>query len=218
LERSLTTKGQKARATILAAAEQLIAARGFYGTSMRDIAAAAKLPLATTIYHFAKKEQLYAAVLAEIAADLDQRVAIAMTTRSADALARALVAWAAEEPGRVKLLLRELLDNSARVTKAQRLPLGPFLEHAAALIAPRVSSPEAVVLHVVGAISYFIAAWPTIERIVGGKRAAQIETSYEREAIAFARRMFGLEEDAREASATTSVNRSRARSSRAAHD
>ncbi|MEO6774590.1 MAG: TetR family transcriptional regulator [Kofleriaceae bacterium] len=215
MERSQTPKGRRARERILTAAERLIAARGFHGTSMRDIAAAARLPLATTVYHFAKKEQLYAAVLAEIAAALDARLRAAIVEREGssrlgaepataptaataataalDALAVALVRWAAEEPGRVKLLLREVLDNPARVAKASRLPLGPFLERASALVAARGGTlPEVAVLHLVGAISYFVAAWPTAARIVGEPRARQITAAYEREAIAFARHLLGV--------------------------
>ncbi|MEP6862792.1 MAG: helix-turn-helix domain-containing protein [Deltaproteobacteria bacterium] len=183
-------------------AERLIAERGFYGTSMRDIAAAARLPLATTVYHFAKKEQLYAALLGEIADALDARFQSAMferystserSTTAIDALAVALVRWAAEEPGRVKLLLRELLDNPGRVAKASRLPLAPFLERTSALVAARgVAFPELAVLHLVGAISYFVAARPTVERIVGAARAKQIAAHYEREAIALARHMVGV--------------------------
>ena len=41
--RSQTPKGQRARAKILAAAETLLVTRGFHGTSVRDIAAAAGL-------------------------------------------------------------------------------------------------------------------------------------------------------------------------------
>ncbi|MEO8846708.1 MAG: TetR family transcriptional regulator [Kofleriaceae bacterium] len=230
MERSLTPKGQRARERILAASERLIAASGFHGTSMRDIAAAARLPLATTVYHFAKKEQIYAAVLGAIAEDLDQRLQRAIVEHDPlDALAVALVRWGAEQPARVKLLLREVLDNPSRVAKASRLPLAPFLERASALVAARtLGSPEVIVLHLVGAISYFVAAWPTVARIVGDQRAAQIDESYEREAITFARRMFGVApvgararsplEDSRESRAATPVGRTRARSSRAAHD
>lgn len=246
MERSHTPKGRRARERILAAAERLIAAHGFHGTSMRDIAAAARLPLATTVYHFAKKEQLYAAVLGAIADELDARLQTALDamidkrdgfTRQGserpdaalDALAVAIVRWAAEEPARVKLLLRELLDNPARVAKASRLPLAPFLERASALVAATGagisglgSTPEVAVLHLVGAISYFVAAWPTVERIVGNTRAKQITAAYEREAIAFARRMLGVatpitQEDRREPRAATPAGRSSARSSRAAH-
>jgi AcrR family transcriptional regulator len=178
----------------MAAAERLIAARGFHGTSMRDIAAAARLPLATTVYHFARKEQLYAAVLGEIAGALEARLQTAeRATAGLDALAVAIVRWAAEEPGRVKLLLREVLDNPARVATASRLPLAPFLERASALVAARGAAlPEVAVLHLVGAISYFVAAWPTTERIVGAARAKQIAAAYEREAIGFARHLLGV--------------------------
>jgi len=193
LERSQTPKGKRARERILAAAERLIAARGFYGTSMRDIAAAARLPLATTVYHFAKKEQIYAAVLGAIADDLETRLQVALAEQirdPLDALAVALVRWSAAHPSHVKLLLREVLDNPARVANASRLPLAPFLAKASALLASRgAPQPEVAVLHLVGAISYFVAAWPTVERIVGAARAKQITAAYEREAIAFAQQI-----------------------------
>ena len=64
--RSHTPKGTRARDKILRVAERLLASAGFYGTSMRDVADAAGVPLASVVYHFAKKEQLYAAVLTEI--------------------------------------------------------------------------------------------------------------------------------------------------------
>jgi AcrR family transcriptional regulator len=252
LERSHTPKGQRARDRILVAAERLIAAHGFHGTSMRDVAAAAKLPLATTIYHFAKKEQLYAAVLGDIAAELERELDDAIVDRVAlvesrgdragvvvprealDAFAVALVRWMTTQPARVKLLLRELLDNPARVARASRLPLGPFLERAATLVARERASaaalgssdvamrggsdtfPEVAVLHLVGALSYFVAAWPTVERIVGAPRAKRIETAYEREAIAFARSVLGItEETPHAARASVSARRSSARSPRA---
>jgi AcrR family transcriptional regulator len=246
VERSLTPKGQRARERILVAAERLIASHGFHGTSMRDVAAAARLPLATTVYHFPKKEQLYAAVLGSIADDLDGRVQAAILERDVsprrgveradaalDALAVVLVRWAAAEPGRVKLLLRELLDNPTRIARAARFPLGPFLERASALVVARgsaaatteaIGSSEVAVLHLVGAISYFVAAWPTVERIIGPERAKRLDASYEREAIAFARRVLGIAplglsntEDSRAPRSATPARPPRARSSRAAH-
>jgi hypothetical protein len=76
---------------------------------------------------------------------------------------------------------------------------------------------ELGVLHVVGAISYVVAAWPTVERIVGHARARRLQAGYEREAIAFARRALGLEEkEARHGSRPASPARSsRARTPRA---
>jgi len=195
--RSHTPKGRRATARILAAAERLLAARGFHGTSVRDVAAAARLPLATVVYHFARKERLYAAVLdgiaAELMADLDEVEAAGAGLRAA-AFARVVVAWTARNPGRVRLVVRELLDNPSRVARAARLPLATFLERAARLVAPRRRAPELAVLHAIGGISYAIVAWPTLGRIVGGARLRELAAAYEREAIGFTLRALAPED------------------------
>lgn len=195
--RSHTPKGQRARAQILEAAEALFADRGVHGASMRDLADAADLPLATLVYHFARKEQLYAAVLAAIAQQLDDQLA-AITGLPADAALtayiRLLVTWSAREPRRVQLLLRELLDNAARVARASTLPLAAFLTRSTEVVAAgaRVPVPELAVLQLVGAVSYVVASRPTVERIVGKARARILAGRYEREAIAFAERALGI--------------------------
>jgi AcrR family transcriptional regulator len=51
------------RARVLAAAAALFAARGFHGTTARDIAERAKVNLASAHYHFGSKEALYIEVL-----------------------------------------------------------------------------------------------------------------------------------------------------------
>jgi AcrR family transcriptional regulator len=201
--RSHTPKGARARGKIVRVAEGLLASTGFHGTSMRDVAEAAGLPLASVVYHFAKKEQLYAAVLAEIAEHLVSALTRALEDEEQpwatrlDTIVGSLVAWTATHPGRVKLLLRELLDNHARVARASRLPLAPVLLRLSEFVAAgtragafRAVVPETSVLHLVGAISYFVAARPTIRRIVGATRYGRMSSSYQREAIGFARRMF----------------------------
>ncbi len=50
------------KARILDAAERLIAARGYHAVSMRSIAEAADVPLASVSYHFGTKEGLYSAI------------------------------------------------------------------------------------------------------------------------------------------------------------
>ena len=201
--RSHTPKGGRARDKIVGVAEKLLAAAGFHGTSMRDVAAGAEVPLASVVYHFPKKEQLYGAVLARIGAGLEQELGSALAengrgwSRRLDALVRALVAWTEAHPARVRLLLRELLDNPARVARASKPPLAGVLLQVSAFIqagthagAFRALVPETAVLHLVGAVSYTVAAGPTVRRIVGTARARRLATSHEREAISFARRMF----------------------------
>jgi AcrR family transcriptional regulator len=66
----------KTRDRILTAAERLFARHGFNGVSMRELAAAAKVPLALVSYHFGPKKALYRAVFARrYAALTEQRLA-----------------------------------------------------------------------------------------------------------------------------------------------
>jgi AcrR family transcriptional regulator len=235
--RSHTPKGSRARDKIVRAAEKLLASSGFHGTSIRDVAAEAGLPLATVVYHFAKKEQLYAAVLATIGEQLGTELTQAIGDREGlerawsvrlDALVRALVAWTERHPARVKLLLRELLDNPARVARASKLPLAPVLLGLSAFITDGMRAgafrrvvAETSVLHLVGAVSYFVAARPTVKRIVGPTRDRHIASSYEREATGFARRMFlALEPEVRihGSEETNHSGEARARARRSAND
>jgi AcrR family transcriptional regulator len=179
---SHTPKGRRARDAIVAAAEPLLARHGFHGTSVRDVADAAGVPLATVVYHFARKERLYAAVLAAIA---DELMAALAGVTSAAGLADLLVAWTARAPERARLLVRELLDNPSRVARAAQLPLGPFLLAAARLVGG--AQPELAVLHAVGGLSYAYLARPTVDRIVGAPRARELAESFTSEATAFAR-------------------------------
>lgn len=232
--RSHTPKGTRSRDRILRVAERLLASAGFHGTSMRDVADAAGVPLASVVYHFAKKEQLYAAVLGVIGEQLVADLARALDdddrpwSARLDAVVRALVAWTEEHPARVKLLLRELLDNPARVARASRLPLAPVLLRLSEFVATGIRAgafrrvvPETSVLHLVGAVSYIVAARPTVRRIVGATRDRRMASSYEREAVAFARRMFlALEPEVlvHGSEDTDHAGEARARSRRGAHD
>jgi AcrR family transcriptional regulator len=237
--RSHTPKGQRAHERIVVAAERLFASGGFHGTSLRDVAEAARLPLASTVYHFPRKEQLYAAVLETIADDLVERLAVAFDDASWGddaeqwhlrmlAYTLELVVWTRMNPQRVRLLMRELLDNPARVAVAARLPLAPFLEQSCVLVARASEAgaidlsapPEMLVLHVVGAIGYYVIAQPTVTRIVGAARGRRLERMYETVALAFACHTFGIappSEEMRHARAvTTHTGQARPRTSRAA--
>lgn len=58
-------RGAQTRAVILAAAGELFGSQGFFGTSVREIAAGAGVNHATLLHHFASKELLLEAVLDE---------------------------------------------------------------------------------------------------------------------------------------------------------
>lgn len=209
--RSHTPKGQAARAHIVASAEPLFAAHGFHGTSMRDLALAAGVPLASVVYHFARKEELYAALLQAIGGELQA----ALAGRDLEGSVQALVAWALRRPQHARLLLREILDNAARVEKAALVPLGPVLtELAERLAAAGVREPALAVLAVFGALSYLIAAQPTHARIVGKENAKRSMRNFESFAVAFVRRAWMTEEDFDATRSAGSARSTRARAPR----
>lgn len=67
------TKGMEAKGRIIAVAEALFTRQGFDGTSMRDIAAEAKMQAASIYYHFPSKEELLWAVWEKGGLELLQR-------------------------------------------------------------------------------------------------------------------------------------------------
>jgi AcrR family transcriptional regulator len=108
------------KARILAAAEEVFAARGFDGSSTREIAAAAGVNISSLHYHWESKETLYLAVLQDI---YDRIIALArqsVRTRAGGAggsraaiettLGR-LIDFFLDHPTIPRLLLRRLLER-----------------------------------------------------------------------------------------------------------
>ncbi len=228
---SHTPKGQLSRERALAAAAKLFAELGFHGVGLREIAQAADMPLAGIQYHFGKKEKLYAEVLAVIAREVAAELAIEETSQRPyherfDLLVRSLVRWALDRPLHVRLLLRELLDNPRRVAKAEVLPLGTVLRSMAASFAEgqrlglvQGREPEIAVLHLVGAVSYYVAARPTFRRLVGVAADEAVLATYPDEFALFAKNALGLQPENRHGSANANQPRSsRSRAHRTSHD
>jgi TetR/AcrR family transcriptional regulator len=180
----LTARGAGARERAVDAGERLFAERGLWGTSVRDLAAELGVPSASLLHHFPRKEALYRAVLERIAGDLDRVVARAIARRGDHAgrlraLVAAFAAWSQRHPGRSNLLLRELIDNPARIGAAEVLPLAPvvdrmsrFLREGARAGAFRRVDPILFIIHLAGSIGYFIAARPTFARMTARRDPA----------------------------------------------
>lgn len=173
----ITRRGAGARERAIEVGERLFAERGLWGTSVRDLAAALGVPTASLLHHFPRKEALYRAVLERIAADLERVVARALA-RPGDhatrlrAMVRAFAAWSHRQPRRSNLLLRELIDNPARIETAEVLPLAPVVDRMSAFLrdgaragAFRRVDPILFIVHLAGSIAYFIAARPTFARL-----------------------------------------------------
>jgi AcrR family transcriptional regulator len=126
---------QRSRGAIIVAAEQLFAERGYEGTSLSDIGAAAGLSRGTPSYFFGSKQKLYAEVLERAFASRQEATERAFAPVHAwcdgdgdrDALRDALIVAAAgymdylvEHPSFAALVMREELDGGRRLSSARR--------------------------------------------------------------------------------------------------
>jgi len=205
-----TPKGQRAREQILDAAELLFADGGFYGTSVRDVAGSLSIPPASLLHHFPRKESLYGAVLERIATRLGSAVAM-VTEASAPPdkegyrdqllkLTRRFWRWAHGNPKHCRLLLRELLDNPARIGEARHLYLAPLVARVAEFISAgqkagafRAVDPLMFTIHLTGSTSYFIAVLPTLTRVTG-RSDAVLTRDYRRDLTAMVERQVLVDE------------------------
>jgi TetR/AcrR family transcriptional regulator len=112
------TDDPEARAKILAAAEELFAARGFAGTSVRDIARSAGVNPAMIHYYFGNKEALYHAIIESAASTI--RTLLITATSNARTLeetlnqfVRGYANYIFSHPNLARVLHRELLAGGA---------------------------------------------------------------------------------------------------------
>lgn len=123
------------KARILAAAEEVFAARGFEGASTRDIAARAGVNISSLHYHWASKETLYVAVFHDVYDRLTELLrgaldALAEERDRATIVARVmreLVTFMATYPSVPKLLARRLFEGDIE-RGVDREVLGPAWE------------------------------------------------------------------------------------------
>jgi len=104
------------RERTLQEATRLFAARGFDGTSLKDIADAVGVRKPSLLYHFPSKDALRQSVLSELLDrwnDVLPRLLVAATSAEGqfDSVINETVRFLSEDADRARLLLRELLDR-----------------------------------------------------------------------------------------------------------
>ena len=120
------------RAQILRAAMDCVAARGFRGTTTRDIATRVGITEAALYRHFPSKEALYAAIVEEKMAAPEWMDVVAEAAAAGDdrgvfaGLAHALLASAEDDPSFLRILLYTGLEGHAQAapffaTRVRRL-------------------------------------------------------------------------------------------------
>ena len=159
------------RERLLTVAARHFAQKGFAATSLRDIGKELSMANASLLYHFPSKRRMYAAVLEQIAVSLEEVADTLEQTASPGerrALVEALLAWASAHPQQVRIVNRELLDVATepkRASTAKRWYLAGPVDRLAAFVGGRQRHVE--LMHMVGSISYFAVAAPTLSRMLG---------------------------------------------------
>ena len=170
------------RERCLVAAELRFADQGFQGTTLRDVAAAIGATSATIIHHFGTKERLYGRVLERLVASLDEYVG---PTEGCSAeivcqMFERFLDWSLDHQHYAQLLLRELMENRSRVSRAKRLHLMELVSSYVARVREgqaqgrfRSFDAELFAFYTFGAITHFSAAAPTIQRMVEDARTVE---------------------------------------------
>jgi AcrR family transcriptional regulator len=122
------------KARILAAAEEVFAAKGFQGASTREIAARAGVNISSLHYHWESKETLYFAVFRNVyeqIVDLLRNTLAPLLARhgkreqAIDVTMRGLFDFFADNPNVPKLLMRRIVENEEIDVGIERDILAP---------------------------------------------------------------------------------------------
>lgn len=174
------------RERLLQVAEELFAEKGFAGTSLRQIGAVLGIANSSIMYYFPTKKKLYMAVLDRVA-DSMKSVLEVINTFGSDpvqdfiTMIESSMVWVNENPGRVRLLLREMMENSERLEQARSFVLSNVQRNMRSPIDQIQSqgglglfNPDLFLLHILGSITYFSVAKPSINRIIEKKDPSDI--------------------------------------------
>lgn len=117
-KRSRKARWERRRAEILASAEELLAERGFAGTTLEAVAERVLMQRASLAYYFEDKEALYDAVLAVICEGLLEMVpgtgvGLGFLERI-QAITSAWVDFLSQRPRAARLILRDVVDEVPR--------------------------------------------------------------------------------------------------------
>ena len=169
------------REKLLAAAKKQFSEKGFYGASIAQVAGEVGLTKQALLYHFKRKEDLYAEVLEEISQRLLRLVRATVSSsdepeRQFEDIFLGLYALSREYPLDTHILVRELLDNKSRLETVKELYLLPFLSEIVAVV-PRMKGFEQVqpaaafcmVYQIIGGIEYFVISTPSLKRMYGAE-------------------------------------------------
>ncbi|MBI1948791.1 MAG: TetR/AcrR family transcriptional regulator [Deltaproteobacteria bacterium] len=191
------------RARILDAAVTLVAERGIDGTSIRDIAAGAKVSLATVLHYYGSKEGLYDSCIDAMYAELDQlrgaiftafRPGVGVEQLLDDAVTAALT-FVRQHRQANRILLRTILDEGGMRPERRDRYLGAFLDDVAAALAPVFGLDAAQVKIRLQSLTHLMVRYSLhnaaeLKMITGAKSEADAAVVVERHLVEVARALF----------------------------
>lgn len=167
------------------AAEYLFAEKGFDGTSLREVGKNAGITSAAVLHHFQSKERLYSQVLQRLASRMTEYMGACEGGSDLNCIILffdRFLDFCFENKHYAQLLLRELMENEGRVYKARRMHLANPVQTIVAPIKRGQADgqflecdAELFVFYILGAITHFAAAAPTIERMLGDPVGTPLE-------------------------------------------
>ncbi|MGB1277388.1 MAG: TetR/AcrR family transcriptional regulator, partial [Nannocystaceae bacterium] len=110
------------RSRLLREATRLFAAKGFDGTSLKDIAEAVGIRKPSLLYHFRSKDELRRSVLDQMLAHWNEVLPSLLRAATSgvgqfDAVVEETVGFFVEDPDRARLLVREALDRPVQTSR-----------------------------------------------------------------------------------------------------
>jgi TetR/AcrR family transcriptional regulator len=164
------------RTEILKESQRLFAAKGFDGTSLKDIAEAVGVRKQSLLYHFPSKEKLRLAVLDQVLHRWNEvlprlLMAAAGGEYRFDSVIRETVRFFTEDADRARLLVREILDRPDDMRRRLETYVRPWIGVVADYIRKGQEhgeiyesvDPEAYILQVINLVVSGVAAASSLE-------------------------------------------------------
>ncbi len=190
MARPVNADAKKTRERLLCAAAALFSDRGERATTLREVADAADVTMATIHHYFGNKESLYAACLESVRDDFapfglmleeifGRLEAESFTDddpgRVLDRLVRGGFRYARNHRSGLQLIMRSVVDTGELDRKWRDRMLIPFLERCSATLAPRLPiSAGEVRLHLQSLIAlgmrYALSSPPELASFFGAKK------------------------------------------------
>ncbi len=203
MARPVGADAEATKARILDAAVTLVAERGIDGTSIRDIAAGARVSLATVLHYFGSKDGLYDACIDSMYAELDQmrgaifasfRPGVANDQLLDDAVAAAM-RFVRQHRQANRILMRTALDEGGLRPERRDRYLGAFLDDVAVGLAPVFQlSPAQVKIRVQSLVHlmvrYSLHNTDELKMITGERSESAATAAVDRHLVEVARALF----------------------------